>query len=427
MRAARLLLLLAAGCSSSPGPSGIVDAGVSLDARPVIDEDTVPCARPELWPLSLVSTEIPAIVHFRGEDERTKAVEVLGYLERSWQVEVDELGFSAPVADDGLCGPDGKFDVFLWRGVEVAYVDIIGDNPATAHDDQIPFMVVDAWGPYAGPILDSTIAHEFNHACQAADDWYDSPIVFEMTSTFLEEAVYDDDDEYRDLLVDFQGNPDWSLDRDDEYASWYMYGAALYLHYLRARYFDGSYAFAAAMWRGMRNVPGDNEPDWEDALDTILMAEAGIGFLDTVPEFARWRWYTGARDDGMHFDEGGELPDDAAVAMSATIAVGSRDQVLSPAPMMLGSSYLELTRGTSDPETVTVALVSAATGVRWVVQALPGLDGTDGEILDVSGGAATVRFPASNRRTIVVTAMPAGADDPDSRTDTRHPVTLQIR
>ena len=34
------------------------------------------------------------------------------------------------------------------------------------------------------------------------------------------------------LLFDFQGNPDWSLDHDDGYETWYMYGAALWLHYI---------------------------------------------------------------------------------------------------------------------------------------------------------------------------------------------------
>src|SRR5262249_3001145 len=160
------------------------------------------------------------------------------------------------------------------------------------------------WGPYGGAILDTTVAHELNHAMQAADDWSDSAIVYEMTSVFVEDLVYDDDNQYVNQIVDFQAHPDWSLDHDDGYETWYMYGSALYLRFVRDHYVAGDGAFAGDMWMRLRSPYGSDEPDFEDALDAILRARAGVGFVDSVADFARWRYYTGAHDDGAHFREG---------------------------------------------------------------------------------------------------------------------------
>ncbi|RJQ56828.1 MAG: hypothetical protein C4530_14050 [Desulfobacteraceae bacterium] len=39
-----------------------------------------------------------------------------------------------------------------------------------------------------------------------------------------------------------------------------------------------------------------NDPDFFDALDAMLK-EKGSSYLETVPEFSRWRWYTGDNID----------------------------------------------------------------------------------------------------------------------------------
>jgi len=158
-------------------------------------------------------------------------------LERSWQVQVDELGFAAPLDDRGACGPDGAYDVFLWPGVDGAFVDSVAANPATPHDDYSTYMAIDALGPYGGDYFDTTLAHEFNHAVQASDDWWESPLIFEMTATFVEALVYPDKADWHYTMEDFQARPQWSLFYDDAYQTWYMYGTAMFLHFLRERHY----------------------------------------------------------------------------------------------------------------------------------------------------------------------------------------------
>lgn len=397
-----------------------------------IPEHARPCEQPGLWPYSIESLNQPIIIHYHAEGELAMAEEVLSYLDTSWTIETEGLGFRAPLDDRGQCGPDGRFDVFLWKGLNTCYADVVAPNLETPYDDYSSYMVVDPWGDYGGEILDSTLAHELNHACQASDDWWDSPIVFEMTSTLIEDAVFDDDNEYMGLLFDFQGRPNWSLDRNDNYRTWYMYGAVLYFLYVNDRFFDGDFSFASEMWLNMRNPPGAstdptlNEPDFEDALDDILWERAGIGFPDSVIEFARWRWYTGERDDGKHFEEGAMFPEDALVA-SIPVPISSGTISPSPAPMMLGNVYLDLVAapGTRDVGVTLEPETTAA--VRYVVQAVPGLDGeSDGVLIGEGAGSWRVPLARGGTRTLIVTILPVGEDDPDTRTDDVYPFRITL-
>ena len=95
-------------------------------------------------------------------------------------------------------------------------------------------------------------------------------------------------------------------------------------------------------------------------------------------------------------------------------------------PMMLGTSYVDLTGDEGDEVTVSLT-TNASDAIAYVVQAVPGLDGDDGEVLTLP---AVVRLGAAGR-TLIVTVLPAlpGNEDvldPDERTDTRYPATIQV-
>jgi hypothetical protein len=421
MRWAAGILACACACARPGAGSGSIDAPASgpadapppsVDAAP-IDYNTVACDHPEDWPYSIRSSLHPALVHYRAPSERDMAVTVLGLLDHSWDVEVGTLGFRPPIDDGGRCGPDGAFDVYLWAGHDDCFIDAIAEDGATAWDDRKAYEVLDPWGSYGGPILDTTVAHELNHAMQAADDWSDAAIVYEMTAVFIEDLVYGDDNEYVGQIIDFQAHPDWSLDHDDGYQTWYMYGSALYLRFLRDRYWAGDGAFIGAMWYALRS-PADERPNFEDALDAMLRAKAGVGFVDSVVEFERWRVYTGTRDDGAHFREGATFAEPARLA---TIATTGGSAAL--ASMELGAQYVELSRPAGGPSSITVSLTGASTEVAWSVQAVPG------PTLDLSKGPAIV--DANVTRTLVVTALPLhGAGDPATRSQLHHHATLVI-
>ncbi|MFO0654770.1 MAG: hypothetical protein U0787_06790 [Polyangia bacterium] len=405
-----------------------------------LPEGTKICGRPdfaEMFPYSIRSSTLPVLVHYYRPQEEQTAKQALAYVEKGWDYHVNRLGMRQPLTDGGECGPDDSFDVFIWKGHRSCLVNVLGEEPKTPWDDRRGFMVLDPWGPYGGSDLEETVVHEMAHGSQAADDWYESPITFEMSAVFTDQVYASRF--IKTYFEDFQLHPDWALDRDDKYETWYMYGASMYLLYLKDRYYDGDARFVSRMWLDSRNPPGAekdqtlNEPDFVDALDGMLKTKAGVSYEDTVLEFSRWRYYTGEHADDRHFRHflyGQENLAAAKLALAAQQEAkpGKISIAADSAPMIHGSSYIELSKGTSTPATVMVALEAANDpSRRFVVQAVPGLSpGSDGEFLDLSTGPKPIQFAADGKRTLIVTVMPTGPYDPDLRDETRHPFALSL-
>jgi hypothetical protein len=221
--------------SSGPPPNSGCDPTIEFCGNIPLSTDA--CSEDQYWPFRMHSGQRPFTVHYSRLADETRASEIVAVLENAWTVQVDQLGFTPPLDDGGNCGDDGRFDVFIWRNVDGAFVDTVADNPVTPYDDYATYMAIDAFGPYGGELLDTTLAHEFNHALQASDDWWESAFIYEMSATFVEALVYPDQDDYYYTIEDFQNHPEWSLFHDDNYRTWYMYGAAMYLHFLRERHF----------------------------------------------------------------------------------------------------------------------------------------------------------------------------------------------
>ena len=346
-------------------------------------------------------------MHYSRFADEPKALEMLRILERAWDVQVDQLGFSAPLDDGGACGPDGRYDVFFWRGVDGAYVDSVAEHPATPHDDYSTYMAIDAAGEYGGALLDTTLAHEFNHAVQASDDWWESALIFEMGATFVETLVYPEQDDWFYVMEDFQARPEWSLFHDDRYRTWYMYGAAMYLHFLYERHFADDPAFIARVWRASRSDPESGRPDYIDALRSVLLTERGVSLDDTVVEFMQWRWFVAGQDDGAHFARGGDWP--SAVAHIELDAAEPSFEV-EVAAMPYGASYIRLDNDSPADRGFTVTVESADPYVEWR--------------LTTAGGeavAGSIEVPPASAPVLVAVALPAaeqsaGTLDFESRT-----------
>ena len=377
--------------------------GFDVDVGP----DDVPCEFPAAWPIAVASEVHPWILHLRDDSERALGAEMMAELDASWDLQT-ALGFPEPPGDEGACGDDGLFDVFLFADSGVAYVDYMDLVTATPFSDVGPFLVLDydAW-PF------STVAHELNHAMQASCDWTETAFIYEATSQFIEEELFDDDDIYRDVLVDFQGRADLPVDFDDGYEGYYMYGAVLYLFYLDEAVFAGDPTWLGRMWIGARSTEdpeGDFvEPDVEDVLDDMLQTARSMSFLDSVVEFARWRYYLADNDDGAHFSEGAELFEDAMVP-ELSMAIGAQEDV---EVSELGTLYLALS-GPAGGDVVVNVDGALARGTL-VAQGLPGLDGTDGARL-AGTDTFTVTLSSLGTRVLALTLLPPfDREDPDGQ------------
>jgi hypothetical protein len=307
-------------------------------------------------------------------------------------VQVDAVGFAPPLADGGECGPDDRYDIFLWRGLDGAFVEAIADYSATAHDDFTTYMAINAFAPSENDFVDTTLAHELNHAAQASDDWWESALIFEMTATYAEALVFPEQDDWFYTMEDFQARPEWSLFYDDGYETWYMYGAAMFLHFLEQRYYGGDPSFIARIWRESRSDPAVGRPDYIDAMRAVLMTDLGIALDDAVTGFMQWRWFVAGFDDGEHFAQGAEWP--SAVAHEELDADLTQATVELEA-MLYGAQYLRLVNAGSVDRQLAVDLSTSGSDATWRLTTATG---------DEVAGSVTV--PANGELVIVATVLP---------------------
>jgi hypothetical protein len=412
------------------------------ELSPDIPEGTKPCEHPEYWPYRMESKKNPFIVHYRTLEEAETAKKVIEYLDNAWEFEVNELGFRPPPSDEGCCGPDDRFDVFIWRGFRKCEVNIISEKIVTSWGARTSFMTLDPWGPYGGEKLSQTVAHEFNHACHAMDDWHEAGDVFEMTATYIEQYF---GDACADCISDFQAHPDWGLLWYDDYKTWYMYGSALYLYFLKDYYFPTDKGFPERLWRNVRNIPDPfvNKPNLVDGLDALLVP-VGSSFIDSAILFARWRYYAGSRDDGRHFQRWPtvlqykqlpfmaetdiELRPSADIKLHASIVLTDTVYKVDPPPMLLGSAYIEILQDQPGQTSFEVSLETATNpDLRWVVQAVPGIvAGSDGDTIDLISGSARVPFSTEGKRTLIITLIPVNTFDPNQQTGETFPVAIHL-
>lgn len=343
----------------APSPAACND---SLEFCGTIPSAADPCSDTQFWPLSSTSTLRPLTVHYPHLGIEAKALEMIALLEESWAVQVDTLGFSAPLDDQGDCGADGSYDVFIWPGIVGAFVSSVNNNPATPFEDSSTYMAIDIRGAAGGELLDTFMAHEFNHALQASDDWAEDAQHYEAGATFAEALVFPDEDDWFFEMRDFQDNPHWSLFYDDFGATWYTYAAAMYLHYLYDRYYPSDPGFYARIWQATRSNVGVDRPDYFDALRHVLLMERGATLDETVVEFMQWRWFVGEFDDGAHFRNGADWPH--------TIAVTDIDVAATPTlqpldAMVYGANFVRVTNNSSTPIRFDASIESSELDVSW--------------------------------------------------------------
>jgi hypothetical protein len=223
-------------------------------------------------------------------------------------------------------------------------------------------MAIDISGAVGGELLDTYMAHEFNHALQASDDWDEESQHYEAGATFAEALVYPNENDWFFEMRDFQNNPQWSLFYDDFGATWYTYAAAMYLHYLYERYYPGDPGFYARIWRGTRSNVGDDRPDYLDALRQLLLTERGVTLDDTVVEFMQWRWFVDEFDDGSHFADGADWPHAVAVTDIDAAAIPAAHSLDA---MIYGANFFRVSNNGTAPVSFNAAIDSSDLDISW--------------------------------------------------------------
>ena len=218
------------------------------------------------------------------------------------KVLIENMGFRAEVDDS-----DGIYDIYImafgtnYYGVNVhegagkSYIKIDNDYASGFYTTGIQVMRL-------------TVAHEFFHAIQRAykeTQSIDDQFLYELTSTWIEDIIVPDGDDYLYWLNDFFNNPQQSWDETDGYS------LALFGHYLSTQFEDITSQKESTIMREIwENISNTNSP--YESLNSILQNRFNSSFqaawLDFVSRNLFNDVYTDMDNDIFYYvDQGNAL------------------------------------------------------------------------------------------------------------------------
>lgn len=221
-------------------------------------------------------------------------------LDSVYNFEVNIMGFP-PAPDDFGIGGDNLYDVYI-HNISPLYgytefENVIGPNRYTS------FMVIDDSyheSEYYTKGIDGarvTVAHEYHHAIQIGNYRYaDSDIWFyELTSTSMEEFVFDSINDYYSYMPNFFNKPGKIFTGFDGYSQ------AIWNIYLN-KIFNNDFSIFVRQWELISNKP---------ALEAIKKSieERGKSFKSIFSQFYLYNYYTGYRSKpDAYYEEGINYP-----------------------------------------------------------------------------------------------------------------------
>jgi hypothetical protein len=301
-----------------------------------------------------VLTDYVDTEHFRIHYNTTGTHKILGWpdttyrdaietaAELSWSEEVDGLGFSPPPSDgsdpDGG-GGNGLYDIYVQNLSGVyGYTEYSYNVPSTPQTDATSFVVID--NDYAGfgypdpqDPMKVTVAHEFNHACQAAYDYTEGVWYKECSSVYMEDYVYDSINDYRQYISFFFNSPYRCLEYSSDPSGLRIYGSCVWNFYLAENFGP--------------ELLVENWEECEGSLSTtdeidVVLGRHGSSMADAFAGFARWNFFTGLRDDGNHYDEGYAWGSPAVTATYNSYPVVDGAPNATYRPDHYGANYINL-------------------------------------------------------------------------------------
>lgn len=344
-------------------------------------------------------TTVIARIHYAAATTSlVQAEAAAAFVTESWTVQVEQMGWRTPPEDGGAGGsnPDVELDIYLDPAQNGGVTVPDGVGPET-WDDAASFIVLEP----GVPSIQTFIAHELNHSLQYAYDVYDGDLIYEATAVWMEDQVFDSVDDYAFYVGDFQAQPHRTLSfaTTDGY---YMYGAAVFVHYLAG--FGGDGHLIEPIWEGLKQSGGTNTVDFYDSIEA---ATASLGFADmeaVYADFAGIRFLTGTHNDGS-MDEG--LNGDS-VAVLATMDLASLENGTSASPPMgLGANYLVVTTADAEPDDTVTLTVHGDDEGPWAITVVrrPATGVTLTSVVLDDDGDGTVEATASGLDQLVEVAF----------------------
>jgi len=266
------------------------------------------------------SAAYPLVGHYDRAEDLSTAEVLLAALERSWEVQVVQLGFRAPVPDTHD-GPELDFYLidqdpyYAWTAGDSLVDSVPGDGASStaayiAFSRDIPPELVE---PYS--------AHEFNHILQWSTDFTEASLpIWEGTATAAQSWTLGEAGLWYLDIPSFQEVPGAPTLLSDGYVleprtglgTYFEYGTALWVMHLDRQLGTDRNA-GVELWEATASE-GELEPD---AVDAAI--EVAGGFDELMNGIARSRWLVGDWWDERGFPEAATWGPEFVVAHTVDI------------------------------------------------------------------------------------------------------------
>ncbi len=208
-----------------------------------------------------------------------------GYLDYSWQREIDELGFVPPVIIPGT-----DYYISFENMGYYGYTTPLGSGRTriTLHRNFLSFPANDDPDGDQKGAAKVTCAHEFKHASQyAGSNWWEGTEWIELDATSLEEVVYPQTNDYK-WYINSSGSPLRSPEQPLDYLTMGGYEDAIWQLYMAG-------IFGVQILPDIWNHRANNPPGpMTGTFDTILQ-DYGSSLEETWGLWTRWNYLTGWR------------------------------------------------------------------------------------------------------------------------------------
>lgn len=271
----------------------------------------------------------------------------------SYSFEVNYLGFLQPPRDRGN-GGDDKYDVYVYRMSHGIYGNTNSEEEISSGSKTF-YSYIEMDNSFSGypttGILAAkvTAAHELHHAIQIGNyilretdtEIYDL-YFYELTSTSMEEFVYD---EINDYYYYFKTGGYFNF-TDKAFASNEGYNLAIWNIFLKDKF---NYDVIRRQWELMRTYRA------LEAIDRSLI-EKQSSFLEAYKEFGLWTFYTNYRTvPGKFFDEAASYP---LIKPFMTFNFSGTATPVQLNPFVTSNSYLKLVNQNTNPKDTLYFIIS---------------------------------------------------------------------
>ncbi len=226
-------------------------------------------------------------------------------LDSSYNFEVNYLGYPPPPEDTqtGLppdsVGGDSKYDVYIvpmgnFYG-ETYFESQVGPEPRLTSFIRVDYKFGSGFYTHGIDAARVTAAHEFHHAIQVGNYIFrDQDLFFyELTSTSMEEFVFDSVNDYYGYMNDYFRNTERAFSENSGY------NIAIWNIYMKDKF---GYDIIKSQWEKMPSMRALN------AINSSLF-ENGTSFGNELNKFGIWTFFTGYRAvPGQYFEEAVNYP-----------------------------------------------------------------------------------------------------------------------